>query len=93
MNRCDDDQPAPVFQMGELTPEDATTVEELKQEIEDLEKDIEDCALKLRQLLEEEVRSGSNHAQEIFELKQKKMMLGTEIQHRKVRINLILLNA
>ena len=93
MTNCDDDQPGGGFQMGELSPEDAATVEELKKEITQFEKDIEECAMKLRQLLEDEVRSGAVHAQEIFDLKQKKMMLGTEIQHRKVRINLMLLNA
>lgn len=67
-------------------------IEELNQEIAALQEEIDAAEEEANRLLEREARGEGVFASEVFRLKQSKMMLMTEIQHRKVRINHLLIN-
>lgn len=67
-------------------------IERINQEIAALQEKIEAAEKEANQLLEREVRGEGVFASQVFELKQSKMALLTEIQHKKVRINHLLLN-
>jgi hypothetical protein len=58
---------------------------ELESEIERLGGEQRRCAAEVRRLLEAEAAGGACQAAAIHQLKQKKMMLGTQIQHLRAR--------
>jgi cellobiose-specific phosphotransferase system component IIA len=78
--------------LNDVSDETRQEIEELNQEIAALKEKIEAAEKEASQLLEREARGEGVFASRIFELKQNKMMLMTEIQHRKVRINHLLIN-
>jgi hypothetical protein len=67
-------------------------MERLNQEIKDIQKEIEACDQEANELLKREARGEGVYASRVFELKQGKMRLITEMQHKKVRLNHLLLN-
>lgn len=78
--------------LNDTSDETRKTIEEINQEIAALQEKIEAAEKEANQLLEREARGEGVFASKVFELKQSKMMLMTEIQHRKVRINHLLMN-
>jgi hypothetical protein len=70
-----------------LSEEDKSAIAALEAEIADLEEQAKAGALEIRRLQEAEVAGQGPFAQEIFRLQQQKMVLATEMQHRKVRAN------
>lgn len=88
MNDRFDDQPArraPSF--APLSEQDKAAIAALEAEMADLEEQAKACAQETRRLQAAELAGEGTFAQEIFRLQQRKMMLATEIQHRKVRVN------
>ncbi len=83
------DVPPPALrQEGSASPADIQTeITALKEQIEQLGREILACQEQKRQMLERELSGQGPFAQEIFRLQQRKMILTTEVQHRKVRIN------
>ena len=65
--------------------------EELEDEIARLAGERELCEARARRLMEREVAGQGIFATEIFELKQNKQVLATEIKHLRVRLNYLLL--
>lgn len=63
----------------------------LEREIAELAQEQTVCAAEVRGLLEREAAGEGPFAQEINTLKQRKMMLATEVQHRKAKLNALLL--
>jgi len=62
--------------------------EKITQEILNLEKEIKECEQKIRQLRDQEDPSKNLFfPQEIFNLQQKKLMLKTEVEIRRKKIN------
>lgn len=74
-------------------PEVRERVAALESEIAALAREQAACAAEVRGLMEREAAGEGPFAQEINSLKQRKMMLATEIQHRKAKINALLLGA
>ncbi|MFH1060113.1 MAG: hypothetical protein V1797_15735 [Pseudomonadota bacterium] len=68
-------------------------MEELEGEIAELAVRQEECAAEVRDLLAREAAGEGPFAGRIHALKQRRMVLATEVQHRKVRINALLLGA
>ncbi len=71
--------------------------DEVQREIAELEADIESLArqqqelqARARLLMEKEAAGLGTFAGEIFRLKQERLMLATEVQHKKVRLNHLL---
>ncbi len=60
-------------------------VAELEAEVERLDQEREQCEAQARRLIEAEVDGGPSQAGEIHRLKQKKMMLGTQMQHLRAK--------
>ncbi len=79
--------------LGAISEQAQQQVDQLNQQIAELQQEIERCEQEVRELLEREARGEGVFAAEVFERKQRKMMLTTEIQHKKVRINHILLGS
>lgn len=82
------DQPArkgPSF--APLSAEDQAAIAALEEEIAGLEAESKTCVQEIRRLQEAELAGQGSFAQGIFRLQQRKMVLATEVQHRKVRIN------
>lgn len=65
---------------------------ELEAQITALAAEKEECEVRAMELIAKEVAGQGMFATEIFELKQSKQRLGTEIQHLKVKLNHLLLN-
>lgn len=70
-----------------LSEEDKAAIAALEAEIAGLQEDITACIQETRRLQKAELAGEGLFAQDIFRLQQRKMVLTTEIQHRKVRIN------
>ena len=68
-------------------------VAELEREIAELQEEQRRCQDRARELMEREARGEGVFASEIFRQKQQKLRLATEIRHRQVRINHLLLGA
>ncbi len=68
-------------------------VAELEREIAELEAEQRRCQARARELLEREARGEGVFASQIFQCKQDQLRLATEIRHRQVRINHLLLGA
>ena len=77
--------------LGGIPPEVQAEVDRLNQKIAELEEQVRDCDRRARELMEREAAGQGVFAAEVFQNKQRKMMLTTEIQHLKVRINHMLL--
>jgi hypothetical protein len=60
----------------------------LETEIAELTAQREHCEARAKELMQREAAGEGVFAKEIFELKQRKQMLNTEIQHCRVRLNL-----
>lgn len=78
--------------LNTVSDETRREIERVNGEIDELQKNIQANDREARELMEREARGEGVFAARIFELKQNKMMLITEIQHKKVRINHLLLN-
>ena len=78
--------------LNTMSEETRLEMERLNQEIENIQKEIEACDQEAKELLEREARGEGVYASRVFELKQGKMRLITEMQHKKVRFNHLLLN-
>ena len=72
-------------------PEVRRRLAELEAEIADLAVRQARCADEAKDLLAREAAGEGAFAAQIHELKQRRMMLATEIQHRKARLNALLL--
>ncbi len=72
-------------------PETQARMRALEEEIADLARQQAACVAEVRELLRREMAGEGLFAKRINELKQRKMMLATEAQHRKVRLNALLL--
>ena len=66
-------------------------IEELEAEIAAMEIEAGELQKQATELIRKEAEGQGLFAQEIFRLGQKRRMLHTEIQHRRVRINYLLL--
>ena len=64
---------------------------ELEAEIAAMEREAGELQKQATELIQKEAEGQGLFAQEIFRLGQKRRMLHTEIQHRRVRINYLLL--
>ncbi|MCB2225487.1 MAG: hypothetical protein KQH53_02335 [Desulfarculaceae bacterium] len=60
-------------------------IAELETEIEQLAQEQAECAAEAKRLVESEATGGPPQAAEIHRLKQRKMMLGTQMQHLRAR--------
>lgn len=78
--------------MSTLSDEAHQEVECLNKEIDDLLAQIESHDKEVRDLMEREAKGEGIFAARVFELKQSKMRLITEVQHKKVRINHLLMD-
>ena len=78
--------------LNDLNDEAQQEIEQLNQEIAELQDKINNHEKEAKELLEREARGQGVFAARVFELKQGKMALLTEIQHKKVRINHLLVN-
>ncbi len=78
--------------LGGIPPQVQAEVDGLNQKIAELEEQVRDCDRQARELMEREAAGEGVFAAEVFRHKQRKMMLLTEIQHLKVRINHLLLS-
>lgn len=88
MNNHTDKQPARRgASFAPLSEQDQAAIAALETEIAGLDEQAKASAREIRRLQEAEVAGGGSFAQEIFRLQQRKMVLTTEMQHRKVRIN------
>lgn len=74
---------------GSISPEDQAQIEDLQAQISDLAAQLVECEKQTRELLAREAAGEGSQAPQIHRLKQRKMVLLTEIQHRKVRINVL----
>jgi hypothetical protein len=72
---------------GSISPEDQAQIQDLQAQISDLAAQLVECEKQTRAMMAREAAGDGVHASEIHRLKQLKMVLLTEIQHRKVRIN------
>jgi hypothetical protein len=70
-----------------LSEEDRAAMATLEAEIAGLAEETKACDLEIRRTKERELAGEGTFAPDIFRLQQRKMVLATEIQHRKVRIN------
>lgn len=69
-------------------------VEKLQKEINQIEQEIKICEKKIRELREkEDPTQNLFFAQEIFTLQQKKLMLQTEVEFRRKKINRLLFDS
>lgn len=68
------------------------TPAELEAEIAELSEEQRRCEAKARELIAAEAAGQGSRAAEIHALKQKKQMLNTEIKHRQVRLNWLLMD-
>jgi len=66
-------------------PDSFVQVAELEAEVERLEQEREQCEAQTRRLLEAEANGGPSQAGQIHRLKQRKMMLGTQMQHLRAK--------
>ena len=60
-------------------------IAELEAEIQDLGQERDQCEAQAKSLIEAEAAGGPSQAAEIHRLKQRKMMLGTQMQHLRAR--------
>jgi len=79
--------------ISSVSDEARQEIERLNQEIEGLQNEILSHEKEVRELMEREAQGEGIFAARVFELKQGKMRLITEIQHRKVHINHLLLDS
>ncbi len=97
MSRLDCGRPGGPTPSPLASPLDQPEVRErmavLEGEIAELAREQAACAAEVRGLMEREAAGEGPFAQEINALKQRKMMLATEVQHRKVKLNALLLGA
>ncbi|BEQ13311.1 hypothetical protein [Desulfoferula mesophila] len=61
-------------------------IAQLEKEIEDLRREQAECASRVQELLAAEAAGEGSRAAEIHQLKQRKMMLGTQMQHLRAKI-------
>lgn len=61
-------------------------IAQLQNEIQDLAREREECALQVKELLAAEAAGGGCRAADIHRLKQRKMMLGTQMQHLRAKV-------
>lgn len=73
------------------SPEAPATPAELEAEIARLADERDQCEAEARRLMEREAAGEGVFAAQVFELKQKKQVLATEIRHLQVRLNHLLL--
>jgi septal ring factor EnvC (AmiA/AmiB activator) len=78
--------------LNDTSNETIQEIERMNQEIAELQEKMEAAEKEAKELMEREVSGEGIFASRVFELKQGKMALVTEIQHKKVRINHLLLN-
>lgn len=71
-------------------PQARRRLADLESEIGELSAELAGCAQEAKDLLVREAAGEGPFAARIHELKQRRMMLATEIQHRKARINALL---
>lgn len=83
--------PGPQRPLFRDDPETMAQIKVLEAEIADLTAQQEACHQKAKELASREMAGQGRFAPQIHELKQRRMMLATEIQHRKVRINALLI--
>lgn len=95
MSRLDCGRPGGPTTSPLTSPLDDPAVRErlavLEREIAELAREQAVCAAEVRGLMEREAKGEGPFAQEINTLKQRKMMLATEVQHRKAKLNALLL--
>lgn len=72
-------------------PETMAQIKALEAEIAELAAQQVACDQEAKELARREMAGQGPFARQIHELKQRKMVLATEAQHRKVRINALLL--
>lgn len=77
--------------LNDMSDEAQQEIELLNQEIAELQEKIKASEKEVRELSEREARGEGVFASRLFELKQGKMMLITQIQHKKVRLNHLLI--
>ncbi len=70
---------------------DTIELARLEREIEEMAAEQADCQARAKALLQREAAGASGLARQIHELKQEKMMLATQMQRLKVRLNRLLL--
>jgi len=73
-------------------PQTMAKIKALEAEIADLKAQQKQCEQEAKELLGREMAGEGIFAAQIHALKQRKMVLATEAQHRKVRINALLLS-
>ena len=59
---------------------------QLEKEIQALAQEQAQCAAQVKELMAAEAAGGDSQAAEIHRLKQRKMMLGTQMQHLRVQV-------
>lgn len=77
--------------LNDMSDEAQQEIEWLNQEIAELQEKIKASEKEVQELSEREARGEGVFASRLFELKQGKMMLITQIQHKKVRLNHLLI--
>lgn len=77
--------------LNDMSDEAQQEIERLNQEIAELQEKIKASEKEVRELSQREARGEGVFASRLFELKQGKMILITEIQHKKVRLNHLLI--
>jgi len=88
---CDDNAHGGILPPNPLDdPENRRRIASLEREIEDFTREQKDVETRARELMARELAGEGPFAQEIFQLKQRKMVLLTQAQANRARINQIL---
>jgi hypothetical protein len=95
MNDCcggsgDDRAPRPKRPLFRQDPEVAAQIKALEAEIAESMAQQLQCSQEVKELARREMAGEGSFAPQIHALKQRKMVLATEAQHKKVRINALL---
>jgi hypothetical protein len=83
--------PGPERPLSEDDPETIAQIKALEAEIADLHAQRKKCEQETKELARREMAGEGPFAAQIHALKQRKMVLTTEAQHRRVRINALIL--
>lgn len=67
-------------------------VQRLEKQISELAKEQEQCQQEVLRLMDQEIGQGVSLAVEIHQAKQRRMMLATQSQHLKARLNALLMS-
>ncbi|MFH1035362.1 MAG: hypothetical protein V1806_12710 [Pseudomonadota bacterium] len=89
-NSGPDGGPRPNRPLFRQDPETTARIKDLEAQICDLASQQGQCDQQVKGLARREMAGEGTFAAQIHELKQRKMMLATQIQHLKVRINALL---